>query len=598
MAARPSTEYDTIIIGAGISGLASASRLLESADYQSGKKKLLVLEGRSRIGGRIGAVEINGFRLDTGANWIHGIGTRERPNPLMSILPHKKYRSLDTIVSFRPSKQRRLSSDATVKTVHQRPTVSIDVPQVNPLLDHAYDDSGDEWTVLGDSDLREDSNRTTTGSNTRPSNSSKDLVIPPQIASTVFGALWGMIGNLHEKAVAATFEDVHSTPLIDVICKDEDFSSALKKVPPEYRAMIQALPQFIENMEAGPLTMSSPVSGTTKPGLSLSEFAIDDFDGDQVFLRDGYIAIVNELAKELNQRELIRLNTVIRTIDSSTESISISTNQKHTYSAKNVVCTIPLGVLQYHLSQERIKPSISEDSQDTRQSVLFIPPLPSSKLEAIDCLGFGVLDKIFLVYPKTWWTEEPFRSVVKRGLIRHQFPPGDDTTETIEETDTFWGFTSELAGLSVSETDVSSGPRALTVMNLHSLTGFTALSAFVSCGNAIHVEALSDTAAASIVHRAMTKWFGTAPPKPTAVHVTRWHQDPFSRGSYTHMVTNQSHTSHREEFAKHVVRKNGCALRFAGEHTSRDHFATAHGALLSGYREADAILQQDTEKRD
>ena len=34
----------------------------------------------------------------------------------------------------------------------------------------------------------------------------------------------------------------------------------------------------------------------------------------------------------------------------------------------------------------------------------------------------------------------------------------------------------------------------------------------------------------------------------------------------------------------------GGEVRFAGEHTSSNHFATAHGALISGWREADAII--------
>ena len=597
MAAQKSTDYDTIIIGAGISGLACASRLLETKEYRSGKKTLLVLEGRSRIGGRIGAITLNGCRLDTGANWIHGIGTKEKPNPLMSILPHKKYRSLNTIVSFRPSKQRRVSSNATEKTVHQRFSASEDVPHVISPPETSDSDTSDEWTLLEDTEQREDRKRSTTGRSTHPIIYLEDLVIPPQIASTVFGAFWGMVENLHEKAVAATLEDTHSIPLIDTIREDEEFRTALKKVQPEYRATVRALPQFIENMEAGPLTMSSQTNGTIKSGLSLSEFAINDFAGDQVFLRDGYIAIVNELAKELHQREMIRLDSTVQSIDSTMDRIRVVTNQENTYTARDVVCTIPLGVLQYELSRDLVQPSIGRDVREVGQSTLFVPPLPYSKLKAINCLGFGVLDKIFLVYTRQWWTEEPFKSVVERGLMRHQFPPGDDTAHASEETDTLWGFTSDLAGLCVSETGVSTGPRALTVMNLHTLTGFPALSAFISCSNAIHIEALSDSSAASIVHRAMTKWFGKPPPKPNAVHVTRWHQDPFSRGSYTHMVTNQSHTSHREEFAKPVLTKSDCTLRFAGEHTSRDHFATVHGALLSGWREAEAIVQQDTKKR-
>ncbi|KAK5114150.1 hypothetical protein LTR62_002720 [Meristemomyces frigidus] len=116
------------------------------------------------------------------------------------------------------------------------------------------------------------------------------------------------------------------------------------------------------------------------------------------------------------------------------------------------------------------------------------------------------------------------------------------------------------------------------------------LSCFVSCANAAHIETLSNSAAGGIIHRTLTSWFGVETPAPKAVHVTRWAQDELSRGSYSHMVTGISDVAHREEFQKPVLNRFGGLLRFAGEHTSRSHFATVHGALLSGWREADDIL--------
>jgi len=95
------------------------------------------------------------------------------------------------------------------------------------------------------------------------------------------------------------------------------------------------------------------------------------------------------------------------------------------------------------------------------------------------------------------------------------------------------------------------------------------------------------------IHRSLTQWFGREPPLPEAVHVTRWAQDEYSRGSYTHMITGLSKNSHREAFQKPLVNTQGAELRFAGEHTSLNHFATVHGGLISGWREADAILKSE-----
>ncbi|WZH38947.1 MAG: NAD(P)/FAD-dependent oxidoreductase [Microbacterium enclense] len=58
---------DTLIIGAGVSGLAAA-RLLTRAG-----RRVVVLEARDRIGGRTFSDRSDGHVTDRGASWIHGI---------------------------------------------------------------------------------------------------------------------------------------------------------------------------------------------------------------------------------------------------------------------------------------------------------------------------------------------------------------------------------------------------------------------------------------------------------------------------------------------------------------------------------------------
>lgn len=61
------TEFDTIVIGAGVSGL-TAARLLARAG-----QRVLVLEARDRLGGRVHTEREGGRTADVGASWIHGI---------------------------------------------------------------------------------------------------------------------------------------------------------------------------------------------------------------------------------------------------------------------------------------------------------------------------------------------------------------------------------------------------------------------------------------------------------------------------------------------------------------------------------------------
>ena len=61
------STYDTIVIGAGMSGV-TAARMLADAG-----RTVLVLEARDRLGGRMNTDRSAGFPVDLGASWIHGI---------------------------------------------------------------------------------------------------------------------------------------------------------------------------------------------------------------------------------------------------------------------------------------------------------------------------------------------------------------------------------------------------------------------------------------------------------------------------------------------------------------------------------------------
>jgi len=530
------SDYDTIVIGAGMSGLACASKLSDHPSYQN-DKSLLVLEARDRIGGRIGSVNINGNRLDTGANWIHGVGTKEDPNPLVGVLPHKKFRQLEKSVNFR----------APPESLTETP-------------------AEDGWVKVDAQSATKDP--------------TVELVVPSQLSKQLFGLVWGLMFSLHEKA--SNTEECKNTTILKTIMEDEEFRDAFDRTPKEYQQTLRALPQFVENMEAGPLTAQSAEHDADKPGMGMLEYALDDFDGDQVFLKDGYTAVVEEVGKKVKERGQLKLGVEVEQISWNGTNIAISTNTGN-YTARKVVSTLPLGVLQ-HLSQRSSDRSLS----------LFEPALPNEKMAAIQSLGFGTLDKIFLVFDKPWWKEEPFLSTIKKGIVSINGPDESSDSADANEPDSFWGFTDELPGIEVSPTHgAQPGVRALSAINLHALTGVAALSAFVSCANAVHVESLSDEEAGMIVLRSLSRWFGRDVPKPDAVHVTRWAGDKYSLGSYTHMITGVSETKHREEFQKPLVNEHGAELRFAGEHTSTNHFATVHGALLSGWREADAVLKSE-----
>jgi hypothetical protein len=86
---EPRSRYRVGILGAGIAGLACAKELLEQAERDNVDLEVVLLEGRSRVGGRLLTDEttfkgVDGktpFPVDLGASWIHGIDH----NPLAAL---------------------------------------------------------------------------------------------------------------------------------------------------------------------------------------------------------------------------------------------------------------------------------------------------------------------------------------------------------------------------------------------------------------------------------------------------------------------------------------------------------------------------------
>lgn len=536
-------HYDTIVLGAGIAGLAFASRLLQANHTASGANRLRVLEARDRIGGRIASVYVQGCRLDTGANWIHGTGNAERRNPLMEILPHKRCRPMKGSVLFQA-----------------------------PNGEHHF--AGTNGRIAGgclkEASLNRTAHPTCPATATTSTNSDDGLLIPAHVARLIVSCTQNAIGEVQDLSATIPAKAAKQMSILQALVNTKAFQDAFELVPREYRRTLGALFQGIESMEAAPLLAQTTEPGRpeSEPGVGLLEYAVDDFDGEEVFLQDGYVAIIDEIAKPLEEAGAIALETVVTRVDWTSNPVVIETSGGN-FTAREVVCTLPLGVLK-----------------DSSKDALFVPSLPADKQEAIERLGFGTLDKMFAIYSSPWWNDEPYSSVIKEGLIQTETQGEEDLP------DSFLGFTSELSGISLDRNgSVSPDVYRLPIMNLHTLTGQPVLCAFVSCKTATTIEGMKDKDISGLFHRILTQWFGIEPPRPDAVHVTRWAQDPYSRGAYSHIITGLSEARHRETLQKPIINEFGGVLRLAGEHCSRDHFAMAHGALLDGWRAADASLQ-------
>nr|KAJ0192467.1 hypothetical protein LSAT_V11C800439470 [Lactuca sativa] len=107
-----------------------------------------------------------------------------------------------------------------------------------------------------------------------------------------------------------------------------------------------------------------------------------EMGGDHCFILGGNDLFIRALSENLP----IFYNQTVEHIKYGSNGVSISANGQD-YHADMVLCTVPLGVLK-------------------KKSIEFIPDLPERKKDAIDRLGFGLLNKVAIFFPYDFWGGE------------------------------------------------------------------------------------------------------------------------------------------------------------------------------------------------
>ncbi|CAA7016792.1 unnamed protein product [Microthlaspi erraticum] len=253
-----------------------------------------------------------------------------------------------------------------------------------------------------------------------------------------------------------------------------------------------------------------------------------EMGGDHCFLAGGNWRLINALAEGLPILYGKKVDS-IKYGDGGVEVVSGG----QIFQADMILCTVPLGVLK-------------------KRCIRFEPELPRRKQAAIERLGFGLLNKVAMLFPSVFW--------------------GDDL-------DTFG---------CLSDSSIDRGEFFLFYA-YHTVSGGPALVALVAGEAAQRFECTEPSA---LLHRVLKKLKGIYGPKgvvvpdPIQTICTRWGSDPLSYGSYSHVRVGSSGLDY-DILGESVSNR----LFFAGEATTRQHPATMHGAYLSGLREAARILQ-------
>lgn len=179
-----------------------------------------------------------------------------------------------------------------------------------------------------------------------------------------------------------------------------------------------------------------------------------------------------------------------------------------------------------------------------KNSIEFTPKLPKAKINSIQNIGMGVYNKAIFLFPRVFWDhcDMIFQSGTPKGMWSSWYAFNHVTNQPI----------------------------------LYAMNG----------GNeAREMEKLTDKQVATDAFEHLKRLYGSEIPSPLDFRITRWASDPYACGSYSFPKTD-SDAEDREILAAPL----GDKIFFAGEATERNYSATVHGAILSGWREAERII--------
>lgn len=239
------------------------------------------------------------------------------------------------------------------------------------------------------------------------------------------------------------------------------------------------------------------------------------------------------------------------------DKVTVECSDGSSYTADHVIVTVSLGVLK-------------EKAQS-----MFYPALPPQKLNAIKGLAIGCVNKIYLKFPYRWWPE-PYSgfSFLWTDEDKQTFKPSGNTGGGVGGK--HW---------------------------LQDVFGFYSVDnqPLVLCGwivgpPARYMEYLSDEQVIQgcfeLLQKFAGKCFNVTIPRPERMVRSCWSSNRHFRGSYSF----RSMASERlGAFASHLAKpltndNKKPVLLFAGEATHEHFYSTVHGAVESGWREADRIF--------
>lgn len=275
-------------------------------------------------------------------------------------------------------------------------------------------------------------------------------------------------------------------------------------------------------------------NATKMHNLSALDWDQDDpyeMQGDHCFVPGSNLRLVEPLLEGVPVFYGAEVKSVAH--GDAAEGATVECADGRVFRADAALCTLPLGVLK---------------AGDVR----FSPPLPEEMQGAISRLGYGLLNKVVMLFSTC-----------------------------------FWGNDADSFGRCAT-----GGERgeAYLFYSFDGINGGHVLIALISGEAALAAEERTPKDNVQRVLNILRGVFqpqGIEVPTPIQSACTTWRKDRFARGSYSHVAVGASGADYDV-----LAKPPGRSLFVAGEHTTSKWPATMHGAFMTGLREAGNIARE------
>jgi len=358
------------VIGSGISAVSFAKQIeqlynthKEQNDGVTVSIRIIILEGRNRIGGRTYSIPLDNTQgeedddiwVDMGASWIEGM----KKNPIteltktlgLNTCPGRKdlgmrggYYHLETGTCFTDSPLRGYMKKVFYENYER-------------LEDVFFGSSEDNEDA--ECDDKEDCNEVDEEGEESEEETEEEIIVKQQMV-----------------------EKIPDRPLSEIFVNpDSNF------IPNFAKLKDPTLGRMFWNSILGYYGL---IEGESLEKLSLNQFiSTPILAGDDLYMVSTYGKLVKKLIESL-QLTTIELEQSVSHIEECDNKIHVKTRNGQSYQFDYCVCTAPLGVLQ---------------STNPLSSISFNPPLSEIKQKSISAMGMGLLDKVIIQFKTPVWNK-------------------------------------------------------------------------------------------------------------------------------------------------------------------------------------------------